>query len=136
MNNVYKWQKLTSTCSDTELSSLYENETMGKRQDACDDEIASVIIEKKSEKQKTYNEEEQHCSNNFEYCSKNEQQNYFWPNQHVPTKNPISKTKDLLTELQEIFIESQDYIQNDQESSSKVSNDGNLEEYLQRFAIE
>ena len=39
-------------------------------------------------------------------------------------------------DLQKILIESQDYIQNDQESLSTVSNDGNLEEYLQKFTIE
>jgi len=118
------------------LSSLYKDETTCIRQDACADELTSGIIEKQSENQNAYNEEEQRCSNNFECCSKNEQQSDLWLNQHVPTKSPTSETKDLLAELQEILIESQDYIQNDQEPSSTVSNDGNLEEYLQRFTIE
>ena len=146
MNSIYKWKKLTSTYSGsyTELSSLYEDETTCIRQDACADELTSVIIEKQSENQNTYNEEEQHCSDNFEYCGKNEQQSDLWLNQRVLTKSPTSETKDLLdtqprnpsAELQETLIESQDYIQNDQESSSMVSNDGNLDEYLQRFTIE
>ena len=132
MNSIYKWKKLTSTYSGsyTELSSLYEDETTCIRQDACADELTSVIIEKQSENQNTYNEEEQHCSDNFEYfeyCGKNEQQSDLWLNQQVPTKRSTSETKDLLANLQEILIERQDYIQKDQESSSTVSNDGNLE---------
>jgi len=129
MNSVYKWKKLTSTYSgsDTELSSLYEDETTCVKQEACADELTSVIIKKQSGNQNAYNEEEQHCSDNFEYCGKNEQQSDLWLNQQVPTKRSTSETKDLLANLQEILIESQDYIQKDQESSSTVSNDGNLE---------
>jgi len=101
MSRVYDLERLISSCSDSdsELSSLYEDETACIRRDACTDELTSV-----------------------------------------PTKSPTSETKDLLdtqprnpsAELQETLIESQDYIQNDQESLLTVLNDGNLEEYLQR----
>jgi len=85
----------TYSGSDIELSSLYEVETTCMRQDACTDGLTSVIIEKKSENQNAYNEEEQHCSDNFEYCDKSEQQSDLWLNQQVFTKSSTSETKDL-----------------------------------------
>ena len=138
MNKVNNWKKLTSTYSgsDTELSSLAEDETSCTKQNACIDELTSVIIKKQSEKQNVCNEEKQHCSDNFAYCGENEKQSDLRLNQQVPTIRSTLETKDLLSDLQQILIESQDYIQDDLKTSLTISNDGNLIEYLQEFNIE
>jgi len=138
MNSECKRKKLTCTCSesDTELSSLCEGETTCTQQNDYTDALTSITVEKQSERQNAHDEEEKNGLNNFKYCGKNESQSDLWLNQRIPTKYSISETKDLLEDLQETLSGSQDYTQNDPESSSTVSNDGNLKENLQKFIIE
>jgi len=138
MNSECKRKKLTYTCSgsDTELPSLCKDETSCIKQNAYTDELTSVIIEEQHGKQNAYDEKEKHGSNNFKYCGKNDQQTDLWLNQQIPIKNSILVMKDLLEDLQETLSGSQDYTQNDPESWSSVSNNGNLEENLQKFIIE
>jgi len=138
MNSEGKTKRLTYTCSgsDTDLSSLCEDEITCTQQNDYTNAITSTTHEKQNEKQNAYDEEEKHGSNSFKYCGKNEFQSDLWLNQQISAKNSISETKDLLKDFQETLSGSQDYTQNDPESPSTVSNDGNLEENLQKFIIE
>jgi len=135
MNSEFKRKKLTYTCSgsDTELSSLCKDETTCTQQNDYIDALTSITTEKQNEKQNVLDEEEKNGSNNFKYYGKNERQSDLWLNQQISTKNSISETKDLLEDLQEALSGSQNYAQNDLDSSSMVSNGGNLEGNLQKI---
>jgi len=82
VNSVYDLERLISNCSgsESEISSLYEEETTLIRQEACSDEAKMVSIGKKTERQDVCNEKERSCINSVVGCSKKEQRNH--PCQH------------------------------------------------------
>jgi len=63
VNSVYDLKRLISNCSgsDSEISSLYEEETTLIRREACSDEAIMVTIGKKTERQDDCNEVERSC---------------------------------------------------------------------------
>ena len=101
VNSVYYLERLINCSgSDSEISSLYKEETALIRREACSDKANMVSIGKKTERQDVCNEEELSCFNSVEGCSKKEQQNHPCQHRNAPTESPIPEPKDPLDEQQ------------------------------------
>ena len=94
MNIVYYLERLINCSgSDSEISSLYKEETALIRREACSDKANMVSIGKKTERQDVCNEEELSCFNSVEGCSKKEQRNQPCQHQKVAIESPILETR-------------------------------------------
>ena len=118
MNSIYELEKLVSSCSesDSETSSLHEEETTFIVREACSCDPIVVEFGKKTGSQDVCKKEERSCFNNLENGNEEKQRDNPWRNQKASIESPISETRNPLEDqpctpsegLREMFTKSPD----------------------------